>query len=105
RISASISAFHGRRGRNEAMVNWGGDPLTPYTENAPMEFGNYVGQGISQTETRLTARASFELLPSLFVEGIADYASINEDSPNGQRSYLNVSGGIRWGLPYQSARY
>ena len=105
RISASISAFHGRRGRNEAMVNWGGDPLTPYTENAPMEFGNYVGQGISQTETRLTARASFELLHSLFVEGIADYASINEDSPNGQRSYLNVSGGIRWGLPYQSARY
>lgn len=105
RLTTSASAFFGRRGRNEEGVNWGADPLVPYNLDVPMEFGHHVGQGIGQTETRVSGRATYELLPNLFVEGMVDYTVLNDDGPIKRSSFLNLSGGIRWGLPYQSARF
>lgn len=105
RITASLSAFYGRRGRNEESVNWGADPLVSYESNIPMEFGHSVGQGIGQTESRLTVRGGYELLPGLVIEGIVDYAQLKDNGDVSESSYLQFAGGLRWGLPFQSARY
>src|SRR5690606_7139971 len=69
RLTAAAFASVARHGRNEteagAFINWGGDPLVPYNEATPREYGNFVGQGVRQTETRLEGRLGYEVLPGL----------------------------------------
>ncbi|MCH7638659.1 MAG: hypothetical protein IH855_04245 [Bacteroidetes bacterium] len=106
RITASIFATAARRGRNDGDINWGGDPLVPYTQNFPREFGVTLGQGIRQTETRLEGRFGFELLPNLIVEATAGYTRIGDaGNPALARNYTSFGGGLRWSLPYSNARF
>ena len=106
RVTASIFATAARRGRNDGDINWGGDPLVPYTQNAPLEFGVTLGQGIRQTEARLEGRFGFELLPNLIVEATAGYTRIGDaGDPALARNYTSFGGGLRWSLPYSNARF
>ncbi len=106
RITASVFATVARRGRNDGDVNWGGDPLVPYIQDAPLEYGVTLGQGIRQTETRLEGRVGYELLPSLVLEATAGFTRIGDaGNPAFARRYTSFGGGLRWSLPYSNARF
>jgi len=106
RLTASVEGTLLRRGRNDGAVNYGSDPLVPYTTGVPNESGTFVGQGIRQTETRLDARVGYELLPGLVAEAITRWAHTTDAAdPALNRDYVSALAGLRWGLPYQSARF
>ena len=110
RITASAFASVARRGRNEIvdgeLVNWGGDPVVPYTVGAPNEYGNTVGQGVRLTETRLEGRLSYELLPGLEAELLARYGRLtDEKDATADRTYTGLYATLRWGLPFQAVRF
>lgn len=110
RITASAFASLARHGRNEVrdgeFVNWGGDPLAPYTENAPNEYGNVVGQGVRQIEARFEGRLGYEFLPGLVAEASARFGRFTDArDATIDRTYTGFYGTLRWGLPFQSARF
>ncbi len=106
RITTSLFATASRRGRNDGDINWGGDPVVPYTQNAPLEFGVALGQGIRQTEARLEGRFGFEVLPNLVLEAKAEYARLSDaGDPALSRNYTSFGGGLRWSLPYANPRF
>ena len=50
------------------------------------------------------ARVGYELLPSLFLEGVLRAESV-DDAERGLDRYVAPSVSLRWGLPFQSVRY
>jgi hypothetical protein len=50
------------------------------------------------------ARIGYELLPSLFVEGVLRAESV-DDAERGLDRYVAPAASLRWGLPFQSTRY
>ena len=103
RLEIALTTAFTRRGRNTETENYGSDPTLSYNTRVA-EYGVVTLQGVRQDQILVEGRAAYELLPSLFVEGIVRYESI-DDAETGRDRYVTVGGQLRWGLPFQSRRY
>lgn len=103
RLTADVSTYYTRRGRNPEGENWGGDPRESYRTRLA-DHGHRIGQGIRVHEWRLEALVGYELLPNLYVEGALRAESL-DDAELGLNRYVNPFVQLRWGLPFQSLRY
>ena len=103
RLEIALTTAFTRRGRNTETENYGSDPTLSYNTRVA-EYGVVTLQGVRQDQILVEGRAAYELLPSLFLEGIVRYESI-DDAETGRDRYVTVGGQLRWGLPFQSRRY
>ena len=103
RLEIALTTAFTRRGRNTETENYGSDPTLSYNTRVA-EYGVVTLQGVRQDQILVEGRAAYELLPSLFIEGIVRYESI-DDAETGRDRYVTVGGQLRWGLPFQSRRY
>ncbi len=76
--------------------NWGGNIKKIYTENRPMEYGNYIGQGYTNRIHLLDLNASYMVFHNFFVD--ASYLW-RRASLDGGRAEGLAKMGIRWNLP------
>jgi len=102
-IIAGLNMAMTVRGRNPSTENLGGDPLIPYDEDRQNELGHRLLQG-PQNQFLLEGHLSYELMPTLFAEAAVHFESIY-DGENDSSWYLMPTIGLRWGVPFQSARY
>ena len=103
RLEIALTTAFTRRGRDTETENFGANPRLSY-DTRVAEYGVVTLQGVRQEQILVEGRAAYELLPSLFLEGIFRYESIN-DAETGLDRYVTVGGQLRWGLPFQSRRY
>ncbi|MGB3543207.1 hypothetical protein [Rubrivirga sp.] len=103
KATAGITVARTRRGREpQADSTVGTDPTRSYelrVSNSAPQF-----DGVRQTEWLVEARAGYEILPRLVLEGAAVYQSV-DDAETGLDRAVVGSLQLRWGLPFQSERY
>ena len=102
-LSGRIEGARTRRGRNAPNQNFGSDPRLSYNSRVS-DTGIAQGQGVRQTLFLLEAHADYRLLPGLALEA-AVRAMRLDDAETGPDRYVAPSLGLRWGLPFRSARY
>ena len=103
RATAGLTVARARRGREpRADSTVGADPTRPYTAR----FSNRAPMfdGVRQTEWLVEARAGYEVLPRLVLEGALVYRS-TDDAERGLDRAAVGSVQLRWGLPFRSQRY
>lgn len=110
-VEAGLNMALTRRGRNPEGVNYGSDPLIPYLENRPLdanglptEYGYTMLIGTPQFVVFGEFFAAYQLLPGLFVQAAVQAEAV-DDKDFGSDWYVVPHLTIRWGLPFQSARY
>lgn len=91
-----------KRGRN-TQVNYGGDPLNPYTTRAKNE-GVKMFDGILVKQVWSDLRINKELVPQLFLEASLTFNRI-VDSENGVLIKVLPQFQLRWGKVHQSEKY
>ena len=103
RATAGLTLARTRRGREpQADSTVGADPTRSYdtrVSNSAPQFS-----GVRQTEWLVEARAGYEVLPRLVLEGAAVYQSV-DDAETGLDRAVVGSVQLRWGLPFRSERY
>ncbi len=100
-----------RRGRNPEGVNLGADPLIPYDQDRPtdsagkpLDYGYTMFAGTPQFALFGELRVGVQLLPGLVVEA-AVHAEGIDDKDLGSDWYVIPTATLRWGLPFEGARY
>ncbi len=104
RLRFSANTAVTRRGRNDGAINYGSDPLIDYAAGRQGEFGHALLQGIRQTQILSEAFASYEVLPTLFVDAAVRYESL-DDAELGLDRWATPFVQLRWGVPFPSARW
>lgn len=102
RIQGALALAYTQRGRGTDSTNVGADPLRSYDTRASDDAT--LLQGIRQNELLVEARASFALLPSLYLEGALRVQS-TDDAEQGLDRYVAPFVSLRWGAPFRSVRY
>ena len=103
RVQGALTLARTRRGRGTEGENVGSDPLQPFSTRAA-DFGVVIGQGVEQTVWLAEGHAGYEFLPGAYAEVALRFESI-EDEERGLDRYVAPFLLLRWGLPFQSARY
>lgn len=103
RTTVGLSMSRTRRGREPlADSTVGTDPRQSYELRVSNDAPQF--DGVRQSEWLVEARAGYEVLPQLVVEGAAVYQAIDDDETGLDRA-LTAFLQLRWGLPFRSERY
>lgn len=103
RIETALALAYTRRGRNTDALNYGSDPTLSY-DTRVSDDGITLLQGVRQNLLLAEARATYELLPDLFLGGALIVHSI-DDEIDGLDRFIAPTILLHWGLPFQSIRY
>lgn len=103
RTIANFTATYRQGGRNPLNKNYGANPNLAAT-NFVQEFGNEIGQGISENNLLIESRLGWEWIAQCFFEGGIRYQTV-EDGEKGNYGYVLPFIQIRWGIPFQYQRY
>ncbi len=103
RLHLAGDLAHTRRGRNDGTLNYGSDPRANYTSRV-RDMPVPLLQGVRQTTLLAEGHVDYRVLPGLVVEGALRGERV-EDAQTGTDTYLAPTLGVRWGLPFRSARY
>lgn len=104
RLALAGTVTHTIRGRSSAATdNVGDDPLRNYqlgrtTNDVP------TLAGVRVTQTQAEARASVQALPRLWLDALVRAEQV-KDAERGTRRFVAPYVSLRWGLPFESARY
>ncbi len=105
RLLAALNLAFTHRGRDPEGEVVGADPTRSYSlRDRSQDRSATTFQGIRQDQMLVEARVGYELLPSLFLEGVLRAESV-DDAERGLDRYVAPSVSLRWGLPFQSVRY
>src|SRR6056297_982204 len=105
RLLTSLNLSFTERGRDPEGLILGSDPTRSYNDrDRSRDRMTTTLQGVRQSIVLAEARVGYELLPSLFVEGVLRAESI-DDAERGLDRYVAPFASLRWGLPFQSVRY
>ena len=100
---AGLNLSYTQRGRNTDTENFGADP-TRSNQTRVRSRGVTMLQGVRQNRLLGEALVSYEVLPQLTVEASMRTEHIT-DAERPTDTYVTPQVAIRWGLPFQSARY
>ncbi len=100
--AATVASFT-KRGINDGTTNFGSDPRVSYNTRAG-DFNQFILQGIRQNEVRLEAYLGYEVLPDVHLDASFGFHSINDDL-NGLDRSATLLLQLRWGVPFEFARY
>ena len=102
RVEASVLAARTRRGRDPEGTYVGADPRVPYTDRASDLAPMF--DGVRQTEWLVEGSLGVEVLPRLVAQGAVRFRSV-DDAERGLDRALAATVGVRWEVPFRSARY
>ena len=103
RLNAQVNVGYTRRGRNTAAANYGSDPRLSYDSRVSSDGVTFL-QGVRQTEWLAEATVGYELLPGLYAAAAVRARSLDDAETGLDRSFAPYAL-VRWGLPFQSARW
>ena len=100
---AAAHVMYTRRGRNTDAENFGAD-ATRSNQTRVRSRGVVMLQGVRQNRLLAEAHVSVEVLPQLWLEAAVQAERIT-DAVRTTTTYVAPHVALRWGLPFQSARY
>ena len=103
RWQAGLVASFIERGRNTEAENFGADPQID-NDTRVRSRGVSLLQGVQQERWMLEAYGAVEVLPQLFAQ-ISIRADRLKDEEVGNRTFLQPSFSLRWGLPFDRSRF
>ncbi len=105
RLLTALNLAFTKRGRDPEGEVFGADPTRSYIlRDRDRDRMTTTLQGVRQNIVLAEAHVGYELLPTLFVEGVLRAESV-DDAERGLGRYVAPFASLRWGLPFQSVRY
>jgi hypothetical protein len=98
RLNLIAKTFFANPGRDDVGQNWGGDILKNYTTRE-QDYGNTIGQGVSNTILFMDFTASYMIKHNVFIDvkQIIRQSKSDLDSYNSNTSITSVA--LRWNMP------
>jgi len=101
RLNVTFKSFFMKAGRDNTDENWGGNILLGY-QVREQEYGNKVGQGVSNTITTVDFNASYMLKHNLFVEVRQILRQSKSELAAYNYNTTLSSLALRWNIPQRS---
>ncbi|MBX2915892.1 MAG: hypothetical protein KF856_11550 [Cyclobacteriaceae bacterium] len=101
RINFTLKAFYAKIGRDNTDENWGGNILLGY-QLREREYGNVVGQGISNTIATVDFNASYMLKHNLFIDARQIVRQSTSELATYNYNTTLTSLALRWNIPQRS---
>lgn len=101
RLNFTLKAFYANVGRDNTDENWGGNILLGY-QVREQEYGNVIGQGVSNTIATVDFNASYMLKHNLFIDARQIVRQSKSDLTAYNYNTTLTSLALRWNIPQRS---
>lgn len=102
RLTMSFTAMFAKHGKDDNILNWGGNILRDYSFARPYDYGNVIGQGRAENIRSYNFAASYMLFHNLFVDLKIQNRNLNLSGDAYDKKSMMFSLGLRWNYPQKS---
>jgi hypothetical protein len=101
KLNFTLKAFYIKTGRDNVDENWGGNILLGY-QIREREYGNVIGQGVSNIITTVDFNASYMVRHNLFIDARQIVRQSKSDLITYDYNTTLTSLALRWNIPQRS---
>jgi hypothetical protein len=102
RLTLNFTAMSAKHGKDDNIINWGGNIQRNYELFRPYDYGNVIGQGRAENIKSYNFAASYMLFHNLFVDLKVQNRNLNLSGEADDKKSMIFSFGLRWNAAQKS---